>query len=238
MINYYVTYHEKHDILAIPENQIPITPVGIVVHSTGAPNPWLRRYVDSPELLGVNQYGNHWNRSGLKKSPHIFVGLDKDGHMAACKVLPLNFACWGCGGGKKGSFNYPPTAHIQIEFCEGYSTDTQYFYTGFNYLVDLVADLCQKCGFTVDKICSHKEAAALGYASNHGDPESYFSRFGETMDSFRSAVAAKLKTAKADTIYRVQVGAFKSKENAQKMADELSAIGYPVIIKEGKINEL
>lgn len=238
MINYYVTHHEKHDILTIPENQIPITPVGIVVHSTASPNPRLRRYVDAPGLLGVNQYGNHWNRSCFKKTPHIFVGLDKSAHMAACEVLPLNLACWGCGEGKKGSFNYPPTAHIQIEFCEGYTTDTQYFYTGFAYLVELVADLCKKYGFTVDKICSHKEAAALGYASNHGDPESYFSRFGETMDSFRSAVAAKLKTTKADTIYRVQVGAFKSKENAQKMADELSAIGYPVIIKEGKINEL
>ena len=43
MINYYVTHHEKHEILSIPENRIPITPAGILVHSTGAPNPNLRR---------------------------------------------------------------------------------------------------------------------------------------------------------------------------------------------------
>ncbi len=237
MINYYITHHKKHEIMEDPANQIPIEPVGIVLHSTGAANPNLRRYVDAPDLVGANLYGNHWNRSGLKKSPHIFVGLDKSGHMAACEVIPLTQACWGCGGGKKGSFNYPPTAHIQIEFCEGQISDAQYFHTGFIYLVELVADLCQRYGFTVDKICSHREAAALGYASNHGDPESYFFNFGETMDSFRSAVAVKLKS-KSDTIYRVQVGAFRSKENAQKMAEELSAKGYPVIIKEGKINEL
>ena len=116
-------------------------------------------------------------------------------------------------------------------------TDAQYFNTGYAYLVELVADLCRKYGFTADKITSHKEAAAAGYASNHGDPESYFFSFGENMDKFRSKVAAKL-AEKTNIIYRVQVGAFRSKENAQKMADELSAKGYPTIIKEGKINEL
>jgi N-acetylmuramoyl-L-alanine amidase len=237
MINYYITHHTKHEILSIPANQIPIEPAGILVHSTGAANPNLRRYVDAPDLLGENKYGNHWNQPGIKKSPHIFVGLDKAGHMAACEVLPLNIACWGCGAGKKGSYNYPPTAYIQIEFCESDMTDSQYFHTGYAYLVELVADLCRKYGFSVDKITSHKEAAAAGYASNHGDPESYFFGFGENMDKFRSRVAAKL-AEKTDIIYRVQVGAFRSKENAQKMTDELSAIGYPVIIKEGKINEL
>ncbi len=38
-----------------------MTPAGIVVHSTGANNPNLRRYVDCPNLLGKNPYGNHWN---------------------------------------------------------------------------------------------------------------------------------------------------------------------------------
>ena len=140
--------------------------------------------------------------------------------MAACEVLPLNIACWGCGAGKKGSYNYPPTAYIQIEFCESDMTDAQYFHTGYAYLVELVADLCRKYGFSVDKITSHKEAAAAGYASNHGDPESYFFGFGENMDKFRSRVAAKL-AEKTDIIYRVQVGAFRSKENAQKMFEAL-----------------
>jgi N-acetylmuramoyl-L-alanine amidase len=35
---------------------------GIMVHSTGANNPNLRRYVGPDDgLLGKNQYNNHWN---------------------------------------------------------------------------------------------------------------------------------------------------------------------------------
>ena len=39
-----------------------ITPKGIMVHSTGANNPNLKRYVGPDDgLLGVNQYNNHWS---------------------------------------------------------------------------------------------------------------------------------------------------------------------------------
>jgi len=38
------------------------TPKGIVVHSTGCSNPWLKRYVQPDDgNLGVNQYNNSWN---------------------------------------------------------------------------------------------------------------------------------------------------------------------------------
>ena len=40
-----------------------MAPKGIMVHSTGANNPWLMRYVGPDDgLLGKNQYGNHWNQ--------------------------------------------------------------------------------------------------------------------------------------------------------------------------------
>ena len=36
-----------------------MTPKGIMVHSTGAENPWLKRYVGPDDgLLGKNQYNN------------------------------------------------------------------------------------------------------------------------------------------------------------------------------------
>ena len=40
------------------------TPKGVMVHSTGAPNPNLKRYVGPDDgRLGKNQYNNDWNRA-------------------------------------------------------------------------------------------------------------------------------------------------------------------------------
>lgn len=40
-----------------------IVPKGIMVHSTGANNPYLKRYIGpDDELLGKNPYSNHWNQ--------------------------------------------------------------------------------------------------------------------------------------------------------------------------------
>ena len=74
---------------------------GIVVHSTGADNPYLRRYVspspDDPRrgellaLLGKNRYGNHWNRK-IKKAVHYFVGKDWEGRVRTVRVLPEEIA--------------------------------------------------------------------------------------------------------------------------------------------------
>ena len=48
-----------------------IKPKGIMVHSTGANNPNLRRYVQPDDgLLGVNPNGNDWNRSDQSLCVH------------------------------------------------------------------------------------------------------------------------------------------------------------------------
>lgn len=55
-----------------------ITPKGIMVHSTGANNPNLKRYVGPDDgLLGKNQYNNHWNQDnpdGRQVCVHGFIG--------------------------------------------------------------------------------------------------------------------------------------------------------------------
>ena len=66
----------------------PMKPVGIVVHSTGANNPHLCRYVDCPERLGVNRYGNHWNRPEAATLVHGAIGLDKEGFVTVVNTLP------------------------------------------------------------------------------------------------------------------------------------------------------
>lgn len=166
--------------------------VGILVHSTGAVNRNICRYVDSPERLGANKYGNHWNKADCDKCMHGFVGYDKDGTVIVANTLPYQFSCWGCGKGTNGSYNYDPTAHIQFEICQGSNTDAAYYKAAIDVAAEYCAYLCRQYGWTAAQICSHREAARAGYASNHGDPESWMRYFGDDMKQFRARVDALL----------------------------------------------
>lgn len=181
-----------------------MTPKGIVVHSTGANNPNVKRYVDFPAELGVNKYGNHWNRN-VKKMVHAFIGKNKDGEVVVVQTLPYNRPAWGVGKGKKGSYNYNPTGHIQFEMCEGGSTARAYFDDVIESAVEYCAELCKAYNLSPDTIVGHCEAYKAGYASNHSDPVSWMKKFGMTMDDFRDRVREKLEAKKAPTSYKVRV---------------------------------
>lgn len=188
------------------------SPAGIIIHSTGANNPNLRRYVNAPEVCGENPYKNYFDRADSDVCPHAVIGLDKSGNVRAAKLLPWNVCCWGCGNGSKGSYNYNP-AYIQIEICEDGLNDRAYFEEAFG----LAADLCQRLmknypTIKPENIISHKEACARGYASNHGDPEHWLARFGKNMDWFRAMVAPEKQVR---ITAEITVG--------QSKADEVSA---------------
>lgn len=169
-----------------------ISPVGVLVHSTGSVNRELRRYVDAPERLGANQYGNHWNSTKATKSMHAFIGYDKDKNIIVAQTLPYDRACWGAGGGSKGSANYNPQAHLQFEICQGSNTDAEYYWGAIAVAEEYCAYLCRLYSWGADQITSHKEAAAAGYASNHSDPQSWMKHFDDDMDKFRARVAMRL----------------------------------------------
>ena len=188
------------------------SPAGIIIHSTGANNPNLKRYVNAPEICGENPYRNYFDRPDSNVCPHAVIGKDKNGEVKAAKLLPWNVCCWGCGSGSKGSYNYSP-AYIQIEVCEDALNDRAYFEEAFG----LVADLCKRLmknypTIKPGNIISHKEACARGYASNHGDPEHWLARFGKNMDWFRSLVAPEKQVR---ITAEITVG--------QSKADEVSA---------------
>lgn len=173
-----------------------MVPKGIVVHSTGVNNPYLKRYVDAQDEVGVNQYGNHWNTAkpgGRMVCVHAFIGYDKNKQIRVAEILPLNVCCWGVGEGKKGSYNYSP-AYIQFEICEDNLTDKAYYQKAFAVAAEYCAELCREHNICIDKIVGHCEAYRMGYGSNHSDPEHWMKNFGETMDDFRKQVSEILKT--------------------------------------------
>lgn len=168
-----------------------MVPKGIVVHSTGANNPYLKRYVQPDDgILGKNQYNNDWNRSGVNACVNAFIGKDKNGVVRCYQTLPFDYMPWGCASGKKGSYNY---THIQFEICEDALKDEKYFNEAFGVAIEFCAYLCDKYNLSVDSIVSHHEAHLKGYASNHGDCDHWLKKFNKNMDWFRDEVKAKLE---------------------------------------------
>lgn len=93
--------------------------------------------------------------------------------------------------------------------------------------------LCKLYGLTDADVICHSEGYRKGISSNHADVMHWFPRHGENMDSFRAAVKAEL-IKPADTAtkyYRVQVGAFSAKANAEATLTKLKLAGFDGYIK-------
>lgn len=96
-----------------------------MVHSTGANNPNLKRYVGPNDgLLGENQYGNHWNQDkpdGQEVCPHAFISKLADGSIATYQVLPWDYRGQHCGSGWQDALMAAFIAIVQGILCAGCS---------------------------------------------------------------------------------------------------------------------
>lgn len=167
-----------------------IRPRGVMVHSTGANNPNLSRYVAPNDgLLGQNPNNNHWNMSGAGACVHAFIGRLADGSIATYQTLPWNWRGWHCGSGRNGSAN---NTHISFEICEDGLDNPDYFAAVYQEAAELTAYLCELYGLDPEKdgvVICHSEGHTRGIASNHADVMHWFPIHGKSMDTFRADVA-------------------------------------------------
>lgn len=206
-----------------------ITPKGIMVHSTGANNPWLKRYVGPDDgLLGKNQYNNHWNQNkpgGRQVCVHAFIGKLADGSIATYQTLPWNHRGWHAGGDANNT-------HIGFEICEDGLTDTSYFSAVYKEAVELCVHLCKLYGLSEKDIICHSEGYKQGIASNHADVMHWFPKHGKTMDTFRADVKKLLSEEEKSAepvkkkYYRVQIGAYTVKANAEAQLAKAKKAGF------------
>ena len=223
-----------------------ITVKGLMLHSVGCPQPKASVFVDN------------WNKPGASACVHAVI--DAEGRVY--QLLPWNRRGWHCGSGTKGSGN---NTHIGVEMTEPatikYTGGASWQETGdgnntrahvlatYKTAVELFAYLCKKYGLnpTADGvIISHSEGHSRGIASNHGDVEHIWRKFGLTMDQFRKDVKAAMNgsggtsaPAAGAELYRVrkswsdaksQIGAYHVLENAKKACKE----GYTVYNSKGE----
>lgn len=161
---------------------------GVMVHSTGANNPRVCRYVPGDKEMGLNTADNHWDRPGLSKCVHAFVGRFADGGVGAVQTLPWTHRGWHAGGAANNT-------HIGFEICEDGLDNPDYFHQIYEESVQLTAMLCKQFG--LDPLASgvvicHAEGHELGVASGHGDVLHWFPKMGKSMDDFRKDTAKLL----------------------------------------------
>lgn len=206
-----------------------IKPKGIMVHSTGANNPWLKRYVGPDDgLLGKNQYNNHWNQDkpgGRQVCVHAFIGKLAHGSIATYQTLPWNHRGWHAGGTANNT-------HIGFEICEDGLTDASYFNAVYKEAVELCVYLCKLYGFNEKDIICHSEGYKLGIASNHADVMHWFPKHGKSMNTFRADVKKLLSIENKPpepvkkNYYRVQIGAYLDKANAEAQIAKAKKAGF------------
>ena len=167
-----------------------ITPQGVMVHSTGANNPMLKRYVQPDDgKLGDNKNNNSWNRGGTTACVHAFIGKLQDGTVATYQTLPWHWRGWHSGTGTSGK--KANDTHISFEICEDGLTDKDYFNKVYREAVELTAHLCKLYALDPLKdgvVICHSEGYKRGVASNHDDVMHWFKKHGKDMDDFRADV--------------------------------------------------
>lgn len=161
---------------------------GVMVHSTGADNPRVCRYVPGDEEMGRNTAGNHWDRPDLPKCVHAFVGKFAGGEIGTVQTLPWSHRGWHAGGSANNT-------HIGFEICEDGLEDPAYFAKVYREAAELTAMLCRE--FKLDPLADgvvicHQEGYRRGVASNHADVLHWFPKMGKSMDDFRADVAKLL----------------------------------------------
>ena len=166
-----------------------IAPTGIMLHSTGANNPWLKRYVGPDDgLLWTKPVWKslEYSLSRWKGSLPTCVHRKNCGWIY-CDLsdFAMDLARLACGWRANNT-------HIGIEICEDGLTDQQYFQAVYQEAVEVCAHLCQTFALHESAIICHSEGFKLGVASNHADVLHWFPYFGKDMNQFRKDVGEYL----------------------------------------------
>jgi len=172
-------------------------PKGIQVHSTGANNPYLHRYVGPDDgLLGTNKYNNTWNQPGFNKCGNAFIGKLQNGTVAVYQTLPWETHCWLSGSWTDSKGNKDPNVKsanaqgfIGFEVCEDDRHNRAYFMDAvMDKSVNLCAYLCWKYGIDANAVLDHAELHKLHMATDHGDITWWLKNFGYNMSMYRDEI--------------------------------------------------
>lgn len=170
-----------------------ITVKGLMIHSLGCPQP-------DPNVIAKTWYNS------IDVCCQGVLGADG----TVIQTLPWNHHGYHCYHGWNGSGN---NTHIGVEMCEPSTirytgganfvdnnpAETRKFVLGtYKTAVELFAYLCKMYNLNPladGVIISHSEGYKRGIASNHGDVEHIWNKFGLTMNQFRKDIKVAMNGA-------------------------------------------
>lgn len=194
-----------------------ISPKGLMLHSVGVPQ-------DNPMV-----FFNNWNKPKGNACVHAVIGTNGD----VIQMLPWTKRGWHAGGAGNNSLigvemvepsfiSYTSGSKWKVKDNHTLDEVENFIKDTYNTAVELFAFLCHDYNLNpLDKkvVMSHSEGYRIGVASNHGDVEHLWSKFGMTMDKFRSDVNTKLqmyKTYIPNNDTKLDISQTNSKESSVK----------------------
>ncbi len=188
---------------------------GLMIHSVGCPQP------------KASAFMKNWNRVDANACVHAIIEPDGDVY----QLLPWEHRGWHCGGDANNThigveMTEPATIKymggaLWTEIGDGENTKTHVLAT-YKYAVELFAHLCKQ--FHLDPLAdgvviSHSEGCRRGIASNHGDVEHLWSKFGLTMAQFRKDIKVAMEGSTAEDSLTAIMG--KAVATAEQMQSYL-----------------
>ena len=132
----------------------------------------------------------------------------------AVQGIPENRNAWHCGDGGNGKGNREGVA---IEICYSKSGGDRFIQAEKN-AVELIVSILKKYNWGVERVTKHQDYN--GKYCPHRTLDMGWDRFIKMIE-------AKMN----NKLYRVQVGAFANRANADKLCNELKAKGYSAFVK-------
>ena len=169
----------------------------------------------------LESIGNWFSQSKAQASSNY--GIDSKGNIAL--YVPEEYRAWT----SSNSENDNQAITIEVANCKG-EPNWEVSQEAYEALIKLCVDICKRNNI--------KELNYTGDKTGNLTRHNMFANTkcpGPYLQARFSDIAIKVNkelTNKPQTIYRVQVGAFSKKENAEKMVEKLKGLGISAIIKE------
>ena len=171
-----------------------LVPIGIVLHETATPGATAQN-----EFL-------YFNGGDRGASAHGFV--DWNGYI---QTIPYDEVAWHAGYTANHKY-------IGIEMC--HATNKADFDKVWDNTVEIVVDLINKCGFSINELTTHNAVSLRWGETDHTDPIGYFKKFGKTFEDFKNDVIAHMNGGLTMTQYE------ELKDEIEKIREQLSTYKY------------